>query len=139
MISPSDDGAATAQQTVLIVDDQPDLCRIASLLLQRSGFRVLSANDADDAKTLARDNPNIDVLLTDVDMPGTSGDELAAWFRQISPQTEVIFMSGDPAELLQREPCLSVRKPFVDIELLGGTVRQAVDDHAAGRPSSAAA
>ena len=117
--------------TILVVDDYPGLCEIAALFLQRFGYRVLTANDGEQAKTIAHANANIDLLLTDVEMPGLLGDELAAWFRAAQPQTAVVFMSGNPMQHRRLEPCYFVEKPFVHLSTLLKTIREALNHRCA--------
>lgn len=129
----------TATETILVVDDHPELCEIASLLLRRCGYRVFTATRSEQAKQIARENPNIDLLLTDVEMPGIQGDELAEWFRVTRPATAVVFMSENPMQQRRLEPCYFAEKPFIRLDVLLKTVRTALNDHSTSHQNNAAA
>jgi two-component system cell cycle sensor histidine kinase/response regulator CckA len=115
-----------AVETILVVDDHPELCHIAALLLGRVGYRVLTADSGEQAREIARHGADVDLLLTDVEMPGMSGDELAAWFRGVRPNMPIVFMSGNPAQFERLKPRFFVEKPFIHLDLLVGTIREAL-------------
>jgi PAS domain S-box-containing protein len=103
---PAPESAATLPEVrqggkILVVDDEPDLLEIASAHLSDMGYEVLEAADSAEAlKAFARFD-DIDLMITDVIMPGgMNGAELAQAVRQLSPRTKVIFSSGFPAEAL---------------------------------------
>lgn len=127
-------------ETILVVDDDPDLRLLASLLLQRCGYRVLTANNGEHAKAIAQANPDIDLLLTDVEMPVMMGDELAEWFRVTRSRTAVVFMSGNPTQYRRLDASYFVEKPFIRFDQLVETVREALDhQHATQLPATTAA
>ncbi|MDR3402335.1 MAG: response regulator [Chthoniobacter sp.] len=111
-------------ETILVVDDQPALCEVAVILLEHCGYRVLTAHDATEAKAIVRQNSDIDLLLTDIEMPGMLGDELAEWFRAQRPQGAVIFMSGNPMQRRRLEEYPFIEKPFVHLDILVNTIRE---------------
>jgi two-component system cell cycle sensor histidine kinase/response regulator CckA len=81
--------------TILLVDDEPDLRETARDILADEGYRVLEAGDAEEALRLARESREpIDLLLTDVVMPGKHGHELAAELKAARPELKVLYMSG---------------------------------------------
>jgi CheY-like chemotaxis protein len=82
-----------ATQTVLVVEDADALRELTRRLLQRLGYMVLVAESADQALRLFDQNV-IDVLLTDVAMPGASGPDLARQLTERRPGLKVIYMSG---------------------------------------------
>ncbi len=106
---------ADHRETVLLADDESIVRGVVRETLERSGYDVLEAGDGPQALELAEqhDGP-IDLLLTDVRMPGMNGVELAGRLRTIRPKMRVLFMSGlVEAELVQE----LVRRPdvhFVD-------------------------
>jgi two-component system, cell cycle sensor histidine kinase and response regulator CckA len=81
--------------TVLLVEDEPAVRKITRFALEHQGYRVLDAGDGKDALQLVKglDSP-IDLLITDVVMPGISGTQLAVSLRQQFPHLPVMFMSG---------------------------------------------
>ena len=114
----------SAPETVLVVDDQPALCEVAEMFLSRCGYHVLTAHNEREAMEIAReDAQHIDLLLTDVEVPGIHGDELAEWFHLTSPDTAVVFMSGDPVEPRRLGAHPFIEKPFVHLDALESTIR----------------
>lgn len=109
---------------VLIVDDEPAICRALTIALTRSGFDALSAQSGDGAlSVLAAEH--IDVMVIDLRIPDTRGDVVfeiaAATYPHLRHQT--LFMTGDISEkaykLILSCKCPSVRKPFELKELIG--------------------
>jgi len=82
-------------ETVLVVEDVRAVRGVAREMLERSGYRVLEAENGDAALRLAARHPGpIDLLLTDVVMPGLSGRQLAAQLTELRPRLRVLYMSG---------------------------------------------
>lgn len=105
-------------ETILLVEDEEGVRRIARLALERRGYRVLEASSAEEALTVAeRTTEPIDLLLTDVIMAGIGGSELARRLRSARPELQVLFMSGYTDEAIlthgvgHESPEL-LRKPF---------------------------
>jgi PAS domain S-box-containing protein len=118
-------------QTVLVVEDADGLRELARRLLQRQGYTVLVAPNADDALRLFERHASIDVLLTDVVMPGTSGPELARQLLERRPTLKVIYMSGYTKEATVQHGVLDpgiafLHKPFT-AETLGRKVREVLN------------
>jgi CheY-like chemotaxis protein len=118
-------------QTVLVVDDAEGLRDLARRLLQRQGYTVLVAANADEALQLLERNASIDVLLTDVVMPGGSGSELAKWMVEQRPELKVVYMSGYTGDAFVQHGVLNpgiafVHKPFTS-EALGRKIREVLD------------
>jgi two-component system, cell cycle sensor histidine kinase and response regulator CckA len=118
-------------QTVLVVEDAEGLRALARRLLERQGYRVLVAANADEALRLFERNPSIDVLLTDVVMPGASGAELTRRLAGQRPALKVIYMSGYTEETIVHHGVLNpgiafLHKPFTS-ETLGRKVREVLD------------
>jgi nitrogen-specific signal transduction histidine kinase/CheY-like chemotaxis protein len=111
--------------TVLVVEDMAPLREVAARILAETGLEVRIAATAGEALRVVSSALQIDLVLSDVVMPGASGFDLARQVREIAPQTSVVFMSGyaDGAllERIEREApgCPLVRKPFDTAELLG--------------------
>ncbi len=82
-------------ETVLLVEDQPEVLRMVSRVLTAQGYHVIACGGVDWALEMAQASERpIHLLLTDVVMPGMGGEELAAHVRRLSPATRVLFMSG---------------------------------------------
>ena len=91
----SDTVAHRAAGTVLLVEDEEAVRTIAQRILQRAGYRVLTARHGADAlRTLAESSENVDVLLSDVAMPEMGGVELARLAAERSPTIRIVLMSG---------------------------------------------
>lgn len=83
------------QSTVLLVEDEPLIRLFVAELLEDSGFKVVEAANSTEALVLLDSGIDIDVLLTDVDMPnGCNGFELARKVHECWPHTEILIMSG---------------------------------------------
>jgi len=90
-------------QTILVVDDEPEIRKLVTAMLARNGYRVLTADSGENAVRLFRNNPGIDLLLTDVVAPGMSGPMIADQIAQIRPDVKVVFMSGyEGTQVVQR-------------------------------------
>jgi CheY-like chemotaxis protein len=105
---------------ILVVDDEKNIRGLVRTLLERAGYRVVEAANAEDALEILRQRllaPQL--LLTDIVMPGMNGLALAAQAHHLRPGLPVIFMTGF-ADEYQAELCGSVciRKPFKAPELL---------------------
>jgi CheY-like chemotaxis protein len=99
--------------TVLVVDDEPLVRELVAAALERDGYTVLAAASADEALALDRDHPGrIDLLLTDVAMPGLRGPDLVALLASERPGLCALYMSGyaGGAEPAVAAPLLA--KPF---------------------------
>lgn len=84
-----------ATRTILLVDDDPAILRLAESILSAGGFQVLSATGARNAiKLFEESSDRIQLLLTDVVMPDLSGPVLAMKLRAQRPDLNVLFMSG---------------------------------------------
>jgi two-component system, cell cycle sensor histidine kinase and response regulator CckA len=105
---------------VLVVEDQDPVRRQACRILEAHGYTVTEAASADDA--LARWAP-VDVLVTDVVMPGMSGQQLAEHARDLAPEVRIVFMSGHTDDIVVRDGARHgdiafVQKPFTRDSLL---------------------
>src|SRR5215475_4187172 len=105
---------------ILVVDDEKNIRDLVRTLLERAGYRVIEAADAEAALAVLRERMlEPQLLLTDIVMPGMSGLALAAHAHHLRPTLPVLFMTGF-AEEYQDELSGSVvlRKPFKPTELL---------------------
>jgi PAS domain S-box-containing protein len=108
--------------TILLVEDQEALRDIAVRVLEREGHRVMVASDSDEALMLAAGAPYpIDLVVTDVIMPGLSGPRMVEEIRRRREIPRVLYMSGYPGEDLAKELSPTdrlLRKPFTPFVLL---------------------
>jgi len=116
----SDGGRPRA--TILVVDDDSDVRTGVAEVLRACGHRVLEAGDADAALDLATRGPEaIDLVVSDVVMPGMGGPEMADLLHEARPDTEMLFVSGHP-DFSPTAPCLRgaplLRKPLVRATLV---------------------
>jgi CheY-like chemotaxis protein len=99
---------------VLVVDDDPNVCEVLADMLEDLGCEVLTADNGEDALGRLRQNESISILITDINMPGMDGHELAIRATRIRPDLKVIQVSG-------REPRRGgfpmIRKPFTQEDL----------------------
>jgi PAS domain S-box-containing protein len=119
-------------ETILIAEDDTPIRVLATGVLKRLGYEVLSAPDGGAALELAQSRSlKIDLLLTDVVMPGVGGPELASRLKSEAPHVSVVFMSGYAAHVLsgtelERLNACFLQKPF-SMESLAKTVRSVLD------------
>jgi CheY-like chemotaxis protein len=108
----------TVRPTVLVVDDEEDLRDIMRRMLERRGFDTLVAGDSESAIAACRDHQgDIDVLVTDLGLPGASGGELSRAAIALRPEMKVVYISGLPKDIaitkgLIGDDALLVKKPF---------------------------
>jgi len=108
---------------ILVVEDEEVLRGVIPHILDRLGYTFLMADTPGEAMRICHQpDVEIDVLLTDVVMPGMSGKELWEQFRVVRPDTKVIYMSGYTAEVISRQGVLDsgvhfIQKPFSTVEL----------------------
>jgi len=124
--------AGSGSETILIAEDEPGVRAAARTILKRLGYRVLDAENGDAALRVASKHPApIDLLLTDVVMPGMNGRTLADQLSRLRPGLCVLYMSGYPNHAIVQqgvlEPGLAfVAKPFTP-RALGEKVRETLD------------
>ncbi len=105
-------------ETVLIVEDEESILNLSKEMLEMLGYKVLAVNETDQALRLAREyNGNIDLLLTDVMMPGMNGKELSDRIIAFKPGLKRLYMSGYTSDVIARQGILEegiqfIPKPF---------------------------
>ncbi|HZI78407.1 MAG TPA: response regulator [Vicinamibacterales bacterium] len=102
-------------ETILLVENEHALRELMRRFLEGSGFAVLNARDGDEALSVATAHPTpIDLLLTDVVMPGMSGFALASRVTELRAETKVLYISGyaDGYEVI-REGLTDSGQPFL--------------------------
>ena len=129
---PKAENVSHGDETVLIVEDQEGVRRLARIVLEAHGYRVLEAANGAEAQVAARGHAaGIDLLLTDVVMPGMDGRLLAEHLRKLRPNLPVILMSGYAEDVAANRGLLAgglayVQKPFTPGEL-AAKVREMLD------------
>jgi two-component system cell cycle response regulator CpdR len=107
-------------RAVLVVDDDASVLEVIAAMLEDLGCEVISAESGVDALDQLTRNERISILITDINMPGMDGHELAERAKRIRPELKVIQLSG-------REPRRGgypmIRKPFTE-EDLANTMQQ---------------
>ena len=124
---------------ILVIDDDPASCYLVKTILEHAGYQVLLAGGGDEGLRLFR-NHAIDVVITDILMPGTDGLAVIRELLTIAPDIKIIALSGG-GMILTAETSLhvarkmgafeSLAKPFVRTELLAAVERvlQAGHEH----------
>jgi two-component system cell cycle sensor histidine kinase/response regulator CckA len=130
-------GAASSQtggsETVLLVEDEESVRQLVRETLESKGYRVLEADNGEAALQIASAHPGqIDMLITDVVMPGMSGRELSAKLCASYPQTKVLYLSGYTEDAIAHEGVLGsgsafLQKPFT-LQMLSRKVREVLGD-----------
>jgi PAS domain S-box-containing protein len=106
---------AISSERVLVVEDEAELLALASSLFRSIGYDVLTASNAADAQLIIeRDPAAVDIVFTDVVMPGMSGVQLAQWLKERHPRIRVVLTSGFPQLQLASDHELVASYVFVD-------------------------
>jgi CheY-like chemotaxis protein len=109
-------GQGASRGVVLVVDDDPDVRETIVSMLEPAGFTVVDAASGRQALDVLERDPTIDILFTDVMMPGISGITLAKRALELRPALRVVLTSAYFRDEGERLPCL--RKPFQGDELV---------------------
>jgi signal transduction histidine kinase/ActR/RegA family two-component response regulator len=131
--------STSGTETVLLVEDEPQVRAVAARSLRSAGYRVLEAtNGRDGVQVARRERDAIDLIVTDVVMPEMGGKEMVELARTFMPHVAVLFVSGYTAGTFPQsndDPSASMflQKPFTPQELLA-MVREVLDRHAPARP-----
>jgi two-component system, cell cycle sensor histidine kinase and response regulator CckA len=114
-----DSADLNGNQTILMVDDEDLLLTMGQTILSAYGYRVLTANGGQKAlEILAKKDPAVDLVITDLVMPAMSGRELVERIRQVSPDMRIICTSGYVWPTDQENDGTYLQKPFTSQELL---------------------
>ena len=126
-------GSHGPREAVLVVEDNQAVRRMMAVTLEREGYRVDTAANGDEALALVRSGRQFDILVTDLVMPGMTGRTVADAVSELSPSTEIMFVSG-----YVDEPAASasfvhfLQKPFTPTAL-AAKVRDVLDARMTGR------
>jgi CheY-like chemotaxis protein len=119
-------------ETILLVEDEESLRKLASLMLGELGYTVLESSSPLEAIQLCESDEtrNIDLILTDVIMPGMNGKEMSERILDNHPDIPVLFMSGYAADLILskgifEESVYFIQKPF-NLQKLSLMIREAI-------------
>jgi PAS domain S-box-containing protein len=114
-------------ETILLVEDEDPVREVTALLLESLGYRVLQAAGAEEALDLVQGTkPQIDLLFTDVLMPGMSGRELAEAFRLHDPCIKVLLQSGHTDDIVVRLGILNAEVAFLQKPFTVGTLAKKI-------------
>jgi len=106
--------ARRASATVLLVEDEAGVRRLSKRILENAGYRVLEAANGDDAEKLfALQADSIDLVVTDVIMPGCGGPELLSRLQARAPALRALYMSGYTEQSAAHKAGINHRLPFV--------------------------
>jgi two-component system, cell cycle sensor histidine kinase and response regulator CckA len=114
--------SAKGSETILVVEDNPDVRRLVSTVLRETGYRILEAEDPEQGlKVIGQGLEHVDLLVSDIVMPGMSGPELHLRLRALRPDLRVLFMSGYARSAVDRLPLAPgaplLEKPFAPDQL----------------------
>ena len=120
-----------AKKRVLLVEDDADTRAMMQKLLERAGYRVITADNGEDAVVRFKEHDEISLVLSDVVMPGKNGREALDEIRKMKPGIKVIFISGYAAEMISEKGIIEegteyITKPFEKNDLLR-KIREVLD------------
>jgi PAS domain S-box-containing protein len=124
--------AARGHETILLVEDEPAILKMATMMLERQGYRVLAASAPGEAVRVAGEHAGeIHLLMTDVVMPEMNGRDLAKNLMSLYPDLMCLFMSGYTANVIAHRGVLDegvhfIQKPFSMLDL-AAKVREVLD------------
>jgi PAS domain S-box-containing protein len=119
-------------ETVLLVEDEEEVRKLAAQILQRQGYKVLEAPQGGDALLICEQHQTpVHLMLTDVVMPGMSGHQLAERLKSLQPEMKVLYMSGYTDNTIIQHGVLVegvnyISKPFT-VDALARKVREVLD------------
>jgi two-component system cell cycle sensor histidine kinase/response regulator CckA len=125
-VVPPDSQSLAGSGTVLLVEDETAVRMLAAQLLHKAGYQVIAAANAQDALALARDTAQIDLLVSDVRMPGGSGPDVFRQLEKERPGLRVLFMSGFAEDTMAEHGIDAERVPFLQKPFAGSDLLRAV-------------
>jgi len=120
--------ASDGSETILVAEDQESIRDLIKGFLERRGYRVLAAQDGLEAILLLHDYPEaIDLLVTDVLLPGIDGSGVVKRSLERRPGTQVLYITGFGEEVIPDGAATFLLKPF-RLEELAEKIRTALDN-----------
>jgi CheY-like chemotaxis protein len=115
LIAPKEEPALVdGTETIMVVEDEEAVRRLAVRVLKGQGYEVLEAEDADSCLALLRDwEGPLDLLLTDLILPGVEGRELSGRVLELFPESKVLYMSGYSEDIITHRGILEEGIPFL--------------------------
>src|ERR1700722_18546702 len=115
---------APPQSTILVLEDDRALAELVCIYLEGAGYQVLTAHNVDHGIRLATAHPEcVEMLLTDVSVPGATATKVSALFAALGRPTRCLYMSGRPRAMIPAQDLLIpgadlLEKPFSEIQLV---------------------
>lgn len=118
-------------ETVLLVEDEPSVRLLIAEVLRELGYALIEAADAETALPVLASNARLDLMITDVGLPGLNGRQLAEFGRGHRPRLKVLFVTGYAEHATNRADFLApgmkmVTKPF-SLEAIAATIREMIE------------
>ncbi|MFJ3487801.1 response regulator [Pseudomonas sp. NPDC090202] len=106
--------SSDAENVVLIVEDEPLILMLLADYLSGEGYRVLQAENGEQAFEILATKPHLDLMITDYRLPGgVSGVQIAEPAVKLRPELKVIFISGYPAEIVESGSPIARKAPIL--------------------------
>jgi len=129
--------AAEQQGPVLVVDDEEAVLRFVDRVLRDAGYKTVIATSGAEAIEIAKKVGELGAVVTDVMMPGMTGDELARLLRQTQPAIKVLYLTGYSDRLFKEKTMLWADEAFLDKPCTVKGLREAVSLLVTGKFESA--
>jgi PAS domain S-box-containing protein len=118
-------------ETLLVAEDEEIVRVFMKKILERAGYKVIVADNGEDAVARFKEHGDISLVLSDVIMPGKSGKEMLHEIRKLKPGIKVVFISGYAADMMSQKGMIEegtefIAKPFIKNDLLQ-KVREVLD------------
>jgi two-component system, cell cycle sensor histidine kinase and response regulator CckA len=123
---PAKEVFAPATETILVVEDEPEVRTLICSMLEKNGYTVLASSSAEEAARVCLEHSGrVDVLLTDVVMPGMSGPDLARQLTGSVSELKVLYMSGHADSAVARHR-IGPEAPFIQKPFRSDTLREKI-------------
>lgn len=132
--APSTKKKAPSGKRILLVEDEPSALRLFSEILKKEGHEVVESTNGEEAMDQVKGNTpqHVDLLVSDLVMPGVGGLELASQFRQVFPDTKILLLSGYTEDVVILEERLSQDTHFLPKPFRAETFRSKIQELLAG-------